>query len=83
VIATSLHVGRGQQRAQSDGQPRRVPAEQLPQAGVVADRYPGDQLVVIHRLSIAPRAGPVHIRGCDPGPFPRPVPDPFRPDSGI
>jgi len=41
-------------------QPRRVPAEQLPQRRVVAGRYPGDQVVVIHRISIAPRHDPVH-----------------------
>lgn len=72
-----LHVGRGQQGAQPDGQPRCVPAEQVPQSGVVADRYPGDQLVVIHRPSIASRAGPVHLRSvritCLPAPRSRPA----------
>ena len=56
-----LHVGRGQHRAQPGRQPRRVPAEQLPQRRVVAGRYPGDQLVVVHCLSIAPRDRPVHV----------------------
>jgi hypothetical protein len=32
---------------------QRVPCEQLPQRGIVAARHRGDQLIVVHRFSIA------------------------------
>jgi hypothetical protein len=43
-----------------------VPGEQLPQRRVVAARQAGDQLIVIHRFSIAVRRLPVHANAADP-----------------
>jgi hypothetical protein len=40
-----------------------VPGEQLPQRGIVAARHRGDQLIVVHRFSIAFRQQQVHPRG--------------------
>jgi hypothetical protein len=40
-----------------------VPREQLPQRRIVAGRDAGDQLVVVHRLSIARQRQPVHGSG--------------------
>ena len=52
-------------RAASHGACRR---EQLPQRGVVAARHRGDQLIVVHRFSIASRRQPVHASGEIPHP---------------
>ena len=58
-----LDVRRGEHRPEPGGQPRRVPAEQLPQRRVVAAGHPGDQLLVVHRLSIASSRPRVHGPG--------------------
>jgi hypothetical protein len=41
---------------------QRVLCEQLPQRGIVADRHRSDQLIVVHRFSIAFRRQQVHQR---------------------
>jgi hypothetical protein len=54
-----LDVGRRQNGPQPGGQDRRVPSEQLTQGPVVATGQARDQLVVVHRPSIAPGGGKV------------------------